>query len=58
MTRFIQEFKVKAVEKALSRRPDQNIENIAKNLGVGYSTLQKWIHLADSRPLLILFLKV
>jgi len=46
MTRFNQEFKVKSVEKALSKRPDQTIEDIAKNLGVGYSTLQKWIRLA------------
>lgn len=36
MTRFIQEFKVQSVEKALSKHPDQTIENIAKNLDVNF----------------------
>lgn len=51
MTRFSQEFKVKSVEKALSKRPDQTIENIATGLGIGYSTLQKWIRLAKNNQL-------
>ena len=46
-----QEFKVQSVEKALSRRPDQTLKNIADNLGVGYSTLQKWIRLAKNNKL-------
>jgi transposase-like protein len=51
MARFTQKFKVKSVEKALSRHPDQTIGNIAENLGVGYSTLQKWIRLAKDSKL-------
>ncbi len=51
MARFTQKFKVKSVEKALSRQPDQNLEDIAKDLGVGYSTLQKWIRLAKNNKL-------
>ncbi len=51
MTKFNHEFKVKSVEKALSRRPDETIENVAKNRGVGYSTLQKWIRLAKDNQL-------
>ena len=51
MARFTQKFKVKSVEKALSRRPDQKLEEIAKDLGVGYSTLQKWIRLAKNNKL-------
>ena len=46
-----QEFKVQSVEKALSRRPDQTLKTIADNLGVGYSTLQKWIRLAKNNKL-------
>jgi transposase-like protein len=46
-----QEFKVQSVEKALSRRPDQTLKNIADSLGVGYSTLQKWIRLAKNNKL-------
>lgn len=51
MSRFTQEFKVQSVEKALSRRPDQTIKNIADDLNVGYSTLQKWIRLATDNKL-------
>ncbi len=51
MTRFNPEFKVISIEKALSRRPDQTIEDIAKSLGVGYSTLQTWIRLAKNNKL-------
>ena len=51
MARFTQKFKVKSVEKTLSRHPDQTIVNIAENLGVGYSTLQKWIRLAKENKL-------
>ncbi len=45
--RFTQSFKIQAVEKVLNRSTDTSVESIAKLLGVGYSTLQKW--LAQSR---------
>jgi len=41
--RFTQSFKVQAVEKALSRSDDTNLLEVAKMLGVGHSTLSKWI---------------
>ena len=31
--------------KALSKRPEQTLKEIATMLGVGYSTLQTWIRL-------------
>jgi transposase-like protein len=40
--RFTQEFKVQAVEKALSQCDDVRLEDIADDLGVGYSTLQRY----------------
>ena len=49
--RFTQEFKAHAVEKALSQCDDVLIEDIAHDLGVGYSTLQKWIALAKKHEL-------
>ena len=51
MARFTQEFKVQSVEKALSRRPNQTMKSIADDLGVGYSTLQKWVRLAKDNKL-------
>ena len=51
MAIFTQAFKVQSVEKAFSRRPDQTLEKIADDLGVGYSTLQKWIRLAKQNKL-------
>ena len=51
MTIFSLEFKLQSVEKALSKRPEQTIKNIADNVGVGYSTLQKWIRLAKNNKL-------
>ncbi|WP_425356663.1 transposase [methane-oxidizing endosymbiont of Gigantopelta aegis] len=51
MSVFSQEFKVQSVEKALSRRPEQSLKQIAVTLGVGYSTLQKWIRLAKKNQL-------
>jgi len=45
--RFTQSFKIQAVKKVLNRSAETGIEEIAKSLGVGYSTLQKW--LAQSR---------
>ncbi|MBB1305953.1 transposase [Pseudoalteromonas sp. SR43-5] len=46
--RFTQEFKVQAVEKALSQCDDVRLEDIALELGIGYSTLQRWIALAKN----------
>ena len=37
------EFKLKAVERALSRRDDETLEQIAQELGLGYSTLTRWL---------------
>ena len=51
MAIFTQEFKVQSVDKAFSRRPDQTLNKIADDLGVGYSTLQKWIRLARQNKL-------
>lgn len=42
-TRFTQSFKVQAVEKALTRNNDTTLKEIASSMGVGYSTLSKWI---------------
>lgn len=41
--RTTQSFKIQAVEKALSRAKGISLDEIADSLGVGYSTLQKWI---------------
>ncbi|ATG57151.1 MULTISPECIES: transposase [Pseudoalteromonas] len=49
--RFTQEFKVQAVEKALSQCDDARLEDIAYDLGVGYSTLHRWIALAKNHEL-------
>jgi transposase len=46
-TKFSQSFKLQAVEKALNKAPETNMQEMADSLGVGYSTLQKWI--ADAR---------
>jgi len=42
-SKFTPSFKTQAVEKALSRASDVNLSDIADALGVGYSTLTKWI---------------
>ncbi len=41
--KFTQAFKIQAVEKALSRAEGVSVIEIAESLGIGYSTLQKWI---------------
>ncbi len=51
MPRYTQEFKVQCVEKSLSRRGDQPQKELATNLGVGLSTLQRWISLAKANKL-------
>ena len=40
--KFTQDFKEQAVQKALTRG-SKNLENLAQELSVGYSTLQRWI---------------
>jgi transposase-like protein len=41
--RFTQSFKIQAVEKALSRSGTTTLNDIANSLGMGCSTLGKWI---------------
>ena len=41
--KFSQSFKLQAVEKALKKAPETNMQEMAASLGVGYSTLQRWI---------------
>ncbi|HIL78536.1 MAG TPA: hypothetical protein EYG48_06480, partial [Methylococcales bacterium] len=45
--RFTQSFKIQAVEKALERACDVSLKEIADDLGIGQSTLGKWIGLAQ-----------
>jgi len=49
--RFTQSFKIQAVEKALERANDVSVQGIADDLGVGHSTLSKWIALARKQKL-------
>jgi len=49
--KFNQSFKIQAVEKALSRSDDTSLGEVAANLGVGYSTLQKWLAQSRSQEL-------
>jgi len=49
--RFTQSFKIQAVEKALSRSDGVTVKDIADVLGVGHSTLGKWIALARQQKL-------
>jgi transposase-like protein len=42
-TRFNQSFKIQAVEKALSRSRATTLKEVADSLGVGQSTLNKWV---------------
>ena len=51
MTKFNQKFKEQAVKKALSKHSDQTLKNIADELSVGYSTLQKWVKSAKNNTL-------
>lgn len=41
--RFNQSFKIQAVEKALSRSSTTTLKEVADSLGIGQSTLDKWI---------------
>ncbi len=49
--RFTQSFKLHAVEKALNRTEETSLMEIAETLGVGYSTLGKWIAKASNQEL-------
>ena len=49
--RFTQSFKIQAVEKALERDNGVTVKDIADGLGVGHSTLGKWIALARKQKL-------
>lgn len=46
--RFTQSFRKQAVEKAVSRAEGISVRELSNQLGVGYSTLQKWIKEARS----------
>lgn len=50
-SRFTQSFKIQAVEKALSRAEGTSLVETANTLGVGYSTLQKWLAQSRSQEL-------
>lgn len=41
--RFSQSFKQQAVKKAIMRSEETSVKDIASELSIGYSTLQKWI---------------
>lgn len=49
--KFTPEFKKQAVEKTLNQRGHVNLKDMALELNVGYSTLQKWIRLAKNNQL-------
>lgn len=36
-------FKLNAVEKALGRHEDETLEHVAQQIGIGYSTLTRWM---------------
>ena len=41
--KYTDSFKVQAVEKALTRSKGVSVRDVSESLGVGFSTLQKWI---------------
>lgn len=49
--KFTQSFKIQAVQKALSRSEGCGLNQIADELGVGYSTLQNWIRQSKNHEL-------
>lgn len=51
--RYNESFKRQAVEKALSRSEGATLAEISDLLGIGYSTLQKWIVKFGSQPVTI-----
>lgn len=42
--RHTQSFKLKVVEKALNRTNNDTLESVAKQYGIGYSTLTRWMY--------------
>ena len=51
MVKYSQEFKLQSVEKVLTRRPSKTIQEVANELGIGRSTLGKWVYLAKHTQL-------
>ena len=51
MATYSQQLKVQSVSKALNRGENQTIKDVSLKLGVGFSTLQKWIRLAKDNQL-------
>jgi len=49
--KFSQSFKIRAVQKALSRTDGSGLEEFALAMGVGYSTLQNWIRQSKNQEL-------
>jgi transposase len=46
--RFTESYKMQAVQKALSRADDCNLKEVADSLGIGISSLSKWIRQAKN----------
>jgi len=49
--KYTQSFKIQAVEKALSRDSHTTLRSVAESLGIGFSTLGKWISQAKNQEL-------
>ena len=47
--KYTQSFKIQAVEKALSRDSHTTLRSVAESLGIGFSTLGKWISQAKNQ---------
>lgn len=51
--KFSQAFKVQAVEKALNRAEGKTILSVSESLGIGHSTLGKWLIKAKNNELVV-----
>lgn len=51
MLKYTQEFKVQCVEKSFSKKGKESQKELATNLGIGLSTLNRWINLAKTNKL-------
>ena len=51
MLKYTQEFKVQCVEKSLSKKGKSSQKELATSLGIGLSTLNRWINLAKTNEL-------
>jgi transposase-like protein len=49
--RFTPSFRIQAVEKVFNRSEGTTVKDVAKSLGVGHSTLDKWIIMARNNEL-------